>query len=288
MLQFYRLYVVCTTVCSSAVLHFCSSADCKLAFTAALHILNLILIFFHSGMALETFYADVMVESTGVIRQFQSLRIEFKCNLDYRYFPYDTQKCDMIFGSWHYHEDVLNLTSMYLRKYSNRKHPAQDFNFVDLTTERHSVVYPCCPGESYVDVTYTLHLQRISSAYSVKLVLPAVLSGFMVLATFLLPPASHEKITFCGLLFVGILLQLIYIHDVVPASGETMLADLLVFALFIDVFATVGAVLSYHIATKSPHIQSDMSSIVKTDGDDGDLRIQMPAPDVSLVYLFII
>ena len=198
--------------------------------------------------------------------------------MDLRFFPYDQQECRLVFGSWHHHTGVVNLTDS---SYANLHHydPSPDFKLIKMTAERHSVKYACCP-EEYVDVTYSFHLKRESGAYSAKLVLPAVITGFMVLATFLLPPASHEKITLCGLLFMCLLLQLIYLHDIVPASGETMLADFLVFALFIDGFATVLAVISYHVYIRSSPQMEPQSSIIKNEGDDYDLKIKLPI-DVS-------
>ena len=219
-----------------------------------------------------------MATSNGTLTQHQSLELKFKCRMDLRFFPYDKQKCQLIFGSWHHHSGELNLTES---SYADISHydPAPDLKLTEMTAERHSAKYS--GPEEWVDVTYTFHLQRVSGAYSVKLVLPAVITGFMVLATFLLPPASHEKITLCGLLFMCLLLQLIYLHDIVPASGETMLADFLVFALFIDGFATILAVVSYHVYIRSSPQMEPQSSIIKNEGDDYDLKIRMPI-DVSI------
>ena len=222
-----------------------------------------------------------MATNNGTLTQYQSLEITFKCQMNLRIFPYDTQLCQLTFGSWHHHTGVVNLSESSYADFSYYD-PAPDFKLMELTAKRYSMTYPGYL-EQYANVTYTFHLKRVSGEYSIKLVLVGIINGLLVLATFPLPPASHEKITLCGLLFVGLLLQLIYIHDVVPASGETLLANFLIFALFIDMFATVLAVVSYHVHMRSSLQKQARSSIIQNEEDDYNLKIQMPI-DVSETF----
>ncbi|XP_072015976.1 neuronal acetylcholine receptor subunit alpha-3-like [Amphiura filiformis] len=232
---------------------------------------------FNTGTVVENVEADVMVDSTGKVLRVPSVQITFICKMDLKFFPYDNQVCQLKFGSWHYHAGVVNLTQSNDNIDLSYHGQSRDFELTNTSAKRNAVKYECCP-EKYVDITYTLHLKRVSSAYSVKLVLPAALTGFLILATFLLPPASYEKITLCGLIFIALLLQLIYLHDIVPASGDTILGDYFAFALFIDFFATIIAVVSYHVHVRSsPKMQQHSSIMMKEmEGDDGDLRMKMP------------
>ncbi len=194
--------------------------------------------------------------------------------MDFKYFPYDNQICKLKFGSWHHSVDTVNLTHAGTDTYSYQPHG--DFKATNTTWKKNVVKYDCCE-EEYADIEFDLHLTRVSSAYGAKLVLPAVLTGFMILTTFLLPPASFEKTTLCGLIFVSLLLQLMYLHDIVPASGDTILGEYLAFALFLDFFATVIAAASYQIHVRSPDNQKEHSS---SEGGDGDLKNKVPQ-DVS-------
>ena len=202
--------------------------------------------------------------------------------MNLRIFPYDTQMCQLAFGPWHHHTGVVNLSESSYADFSYYD-PAPDFKLMEMTAKRHLLTsYPGYP-EQYANVTYTFHLKRVSGEYSVKLVLVGIITGVLILATFPLPPASHEKITLCGLLFMCLLLQLIYLHDIVPASGETLLANFLIFALFIDGFATVLAVVSYHVHMRSTLQRQARSSVIQNEDDDYDLKIRMPI-DVSESY----
>ena len=202
--------------------------------------------------------------------------------MNLRIFPYDTQMCQLAFGPWHHHTGVVNLSESSYADFSYYD-PATDFKLMEMTAKRHLLTsYPGYP-EQYANVTYTFHLKRVSGEYSVKLVLVGIITGVLILATFPLPPASHEKITLCGLLFMCLLLQLIYLHDIVPASGETLLTNFLIFALFIDGFATVLAVVSYHVHMRSTLQRQARSSVIQNEDDDYDLKIRMPI-DVSESY----
>ena len=213
----------------------------------------------------------------GKIVYFPSYQITFTCKMNLRFFPYDTQKCRLTFGSWVHNSRVLNITDIPENVgvlFSEYGYLANDFLFLNATGERISETYECCPDAEFVTVRYTIQLKRVSGSYGVKLVLPAVISGFLVLATFLLPPTSYEKITLCGLVFVALLLQLSYLHDIVPTSGDTILGEYLAFVVIIDFFATVFAVLSYNVrlsqSGKQPEAQPE------TEGDFNDLRLLVP------------
>ena len=105
--------------------------------------------------------------------------------MNLRFFPYDTQKCRLTFGSWIHNSRDLNITDIPDNVdvvFSEYGYLANDFLFLRATGERIAQAFDCCPNE-YVTVRYTIHLKRVSGAYGLKLVLPAVISGFLVLAS---------------------------------------------------------------------------------------------------------
>ena len=133
----------------------------------------------------------------------------------------------------------------------------------------------------WASADYSIDLERISSAYSVKLVLPAVLTGFLILLTFLLPPASQEKITLAGLILLCHIFQLLYLQDLVPASGNTMLGDFLSFALCVDFFAILLAALSYYVHSKNAGEGS------MTTDEEGKKDVSLPLPQCVCIQILI-
>ena len=54
-----------------------------------------------------------LVKSDGMVHYIPHIRVESICALDLKHFPYDTQVCEMKFGSWVYHEASVS-TSIHL------------------------------------------------------------------------------------------------------------------------------------------------------------------------------
>ena len=183
------------------------------------------------------------------------------------YFPYDQQKCALKFGSWSHDEDKLKTTLMANGVVDLEDHnPSQDFVLTKVAGKRNSISYPCCQNEHYIDVTFSMTLDRNSKAYTAKLVIPSVLAGLLILTTFLLPPGSFEKIALCGNLFIVFVLLLIYLQNIVPASGDTIIGEYLSFAIFINFFATIIAAVSYNINIRS--VGSKSEGMINAEGDD--------------------
>ena len=66
--------------------------------------------------------------------------------------------------------------------------------FSEVPASRNVLSYDCCP-ETYVDVTYTVYIRRLTLYYGFNLIVPCVLISSMALLTFTLPPDAGEKIS---------------------------------------------------------------------------------------------
>ena len=226
-----------------------------------------------------------MIYSNGKVRIYYNFQIEFICDMDLKYFPYDTQECYIKFGSYHYTSQYLNLTASRYTDTSRIK-SAKDFQIQNFTVERSEWSPRWIKPYAFIFVTYTVSLSRSSGAYSAKLVLPSVLTGFLILATFLLPSHSYEKITLCGTLFLCLLVLMAFYHMAVPSTGSTILGQYLAFALCIDFFATIMAALSYKLNGGGPSAQNQFNHIMMHEGGGGeegesDATKQVP-PSVSI------
>ena len=210
-----------------------------------------------SAQVTETIDSQVMIYSDGRVRMYFNFLIEFICDMDLKYFPYDTQECYIKFSSFHYTSQYLNLTASTNTNVSRIK-SAKDFQIENFTVERTEWAARWIKPYAYIYINYKVSLSRSSGAYSAKLVLPSVLTGFLILATFLLPSHSYEKITLCGTLFLCLLVLMAFCHLAVPSTGSTILGQYLAFALCIDFFATIIAVLSYYV--KFNHVNAGDSS----------------------------
>ena len=118
------------------------------------------------------------------------------CQIDVKYFPFDQQICEMIFGSWAYTSKELILDY-----FENMRH-------VDLSDYVTSGTWDIIDGpasiEYYNDTTrnktkvqmiYRIKMRRKSLFYTVNLIIPTVLMSFLSVGVFYLPTDDGEKIT---------------------------------------------------------------------------------------------
>lgn len=68
--------------------------------------------------------------------------------------------------------------------------------FEGVPVERNVKQYDCCP-ETFIDVTFTLRIQRRKLYYIFNLVVPCLMMSCLSLLVFSMPPDAGEKIT-CG------------------------------------------------------------------------------------------
>ena len=78
------------------------------------------------------------------------------CEIDVRYFPFDTQTCFMKFGSWSYSGLQMDLKHLHttedlIRMGMNLKdyYPSGEWDILAVPAERHARFYECCPNEFY-------------------------------------------------------------------------------------------------------------------------------------------
>jgi len=66
-----------------------------------------------------------------------------------------------------------------------------------VPAERNEKQYDCCP-EVYIDITFTVRIQRRKLYYIFNLVVPCLMMSCLSLLVFSMPPDAGEKIT-CGM-----------------------------------------------------------------------------------------
>ncbi|XP_067009520.1 acetylcholine receptor subunit alpha-type acr-16 [Anabrus simplex] len=153
-----------------------------------------------------------------------SLMIVF-CTLDLRYWPFDTQNCNLEMGSWTYSGDQLDLQPRFTGELdmlvSNTEWEIQE-----LADSRNERLHPCCP-EPFIDNTFNLKVRRKSSAYSAIIITPTTVIVLLTLAIFWLPPQAGEKLIISSFTAIIICFFLLYFSQKLPAiAGRTPLVVL--------------------------------------------------------------
>ncbi|XP_012266421.2 acetylcholine receptor subunit alpha-like 2 isoform X1 [Athalia rosae] len=138
------------------------------------------------------------------------------CDMDLRFWPFDTQVCSLRLGSWTFNGEQIDLQFPETEDRPDLMLHNSEWILKDVTRERNVAYYPCCP-EAYIDVTYNLTLKRESPNYVAVVVPPATAIVLLTLITFWLPVNCEEKVTVAACTSVLITLFLIYFNQKVPS-----------------------------------------------------------------------
>lgn len=151
----------------------------------------------------------VIVGNTGKIIWVPPSTFESFCELDLTYWPFDTQHCHLIFGSWTYDGTKIDIIPTDDEISSEFLIKNNEWQLKNSSVERHEKYYSCCE-EPYVSVQFNITVERRSAIYRAVVVVPAIVVILMTLATFSLPVASGQKILLCGANVITNVLLLMY------------------------------------------------------------------------------
>lgn len=152
----------------------------------------------------------LLVQNDGKTTWWPSTHFRAFCALDMHYWPFDKHECKLVIGSWVLdgrqidlvvHGDGVDISDLMLVK--------NEWQIEKISAKRNVKQYSCCE-EPYIDITYSITLERSSPMYRTVIIVPAVVIIFMTLATFWLPAHRGEKILLNGVTAIIIVMFLMY------------------------------------------------------------------------------
>jgi len=168
------------------------------------------------------------------------------CRIDVTYFPFDQQRCEMIFGSWTYTGNAVTL-----KFYKDR-------DYVELSDYWKSgtwdiVEVPGClqsfNGSKWgvtteSQITFYITIRRKTLFYTVNLILPTVLISFLCILVFYLPAEAGEKVTLGISILLSLVVFLLLVSKILPPTSLVipLIAKYLLFTFvmnFLSVLVTV-------------------------------------------------
>ncbi|XP_065205812.1 neuronal acetylcholine receptor subunit alpha-6-like [Planococcus citri] len=136
------------------------------------------------------------------------------CPLDVLHWPFDTQICDLKFGSWTYDRSKIDLKMRDLGNPSDRAF-SSEWIIKKVTSKKNTIFYQCCP-EAYVDITYSVKVHRKHSSFKMFILFPAFVISLLTLSLFWIPYQSSIKFILAATTMVLSSLLLSFYGDKVP------------------------------------------------------------------------
>ncbi|XP_069138565.1 neuronal acetylcholine receptor subunit alpha-10-like [Argopecten irradians] len=219
-----------------------------------------IFIFNTAGGELDGFVnvtgSKLMIKNDGGIKWTVPLMIKSACSMDVKFFPYDSQRCRINFGSWIYDGTKIDLhpypTEPDLREYMLNS----EFDLLGVTLDRTVANETCCPGPgSHPMINFGIRIQRKSIFYDYIVIAPTIMLCVLTLATFLLPCHHGEKISIGLTVFLTLYVLQLLIAENVPDTNTTPILGIFIFLVMTMncismIMATVVLIIKKHGSLK--------------------------------------
>ncbi|XP_021358060.1 neuronal acetylcholine receptor subunit alpha-3-like [Mizuhopecten yessoensis] len=169
------------------------------------------------------------------------------CTIDTTYYPFDTQECAIDVTSWAYTKEELELT--HLRDKVNVEDLGEngEWTYTNSRIETSSIVETTANGivETFSLLKFVVVLTRRHDFYLTNVILPVVLSSFLVVLVFVLPVDSGEKVSYALTVLLALAVLLTLIADSMPNTSlnVSILSVYLAFTLIMAVLAVGLSVL---------------------------------------------
>jgi len=163
---------------------------------------------------------NTIASSDGLILWLFPALIKTYCTLNVKYFPFDTQECNVTFISWTHSGDQLDVVynSTFVNTiYYNSEN--QEWAVDNITADRHVRYYACCK-EPYPDVTFTIHMRRGSLFYIINLIAPCFLIFLISFLGFFLPVESGEKVNLETTILLALVVFLLMVGETMPPTPD--------------------------------------------------------------------
>uniref|UniRef100_A0A0K0F618 Neuronal acetylcholine receptor subunit eat-2 (inferred by orthology to a C. elegans protein) n=1 Tax=Strongyloides venezuelensis TaxID=75913 RepID=A0A0K0F618_STRVS len=171
------------------------------------------------------FPVNVVVQHTGNVLYAPPAIIKTSCNIDSRWFPWDSQLCYLKYGSWTYTRDQLDLGV----DSSGLESPHQmDLSYYvkhgewDIKSTPARRVATEFANKKYVELYFYIHIKRKSLYYVINWIIPSSIISITNVLGFTLPSECGEKITLQITNLLSVLVFLGMVSDVTPVTSETI------------------------------------------------------------------
>ena len=185
---------------------------------------------------MDQFKTKVILKHNGMNKWYSPTILRSYCSINVEYFPFDDQKCELTFLSWTYDGYRVNITNSDVTADTNSYTASGEFKLLSAKADHKVVTYSCC-AEPYPQVTFAIHISRKTLFYFNNLIVPCFFITALSLLTFVLPPATGERVT---LVITTLLAMTVFMLMIAEKTPTTSKSTPLIGKFFITSVVTIG------------------------------------------------
>lgn len=189
---------------------------------------------------------------TGDVIWILPVRYQFSCKLDLLDFPFDSQTCTMLFGSWKFSKAYFNIEPFYdeddfknISVSDNFYH--NEWEITNVSCRHEDIEYLCCPGELWPNTEFSITLTRSYHKYLVVMIMSFVLI-FTGLVVSLMSMKYYRRFYILVFIPLTIIWLQVYIADKIPVvEYSTTLEEYLVLCFTTTMLCTFESGIIYNL-----------------------------------------
>ena len=163
------------------------------------------------------FKTKVILTHDGTNTWYSPMIIRSGCSLDVTYFPFDEQICELVFGSWTFSGNHLDLYPMQDKADLTAYLESTDFLLMSAHCTRIAPVYS---GVVYPNIVFKLHLQRQPGFFFYNVIIPGFVIASIAIMTFSCPKETGERISLNIDTFLTLSFLMMGVSDTLPVSSD--------------------------------------------------------------------
>ncbi|CAF0805891.1 unnamed protein product [Adineta steineri] len=228
-----------------------------------------------------SFKSKVVLMHTGEVQWVPPAIYKSSCRIDVKYFPFDTQECEMRFASWTYNAREVTFTH-----YSEERDKGQEISklltqqAISVTSEEsykddylesgtwdvlsipskfvHYRTNDSSVSPDYIEIVFLVKMSRKTLYYTVNLIVPTGLMGILICIVFCLPTAAGEKMTLCMSILLALNLFQLLVTKILPPTSAVvpLIAKYLLFTFTLNVLVIVNTVIITNFYYRTPMTHS--------------------------------
>lgn len=213
---------------------------------------------------IEDRYPLSIVRSTGEVMWVQPVKFRIHCQADMTYWPFDTQTGVLKIGSWVHSMNVINLTDT--AHEIEVVSPHSEWQILQVSSEKMTKIYSCCPSEPYNHVEYNITINRKINHYHSVVFIPALCTALMNLLVFWLSLDDRCKliISLFNALIVVVILQVLYSKIPLILSTVPLITTYYTYSLALIVSTAIISVMVKNMVITRKPLSKPISSIVQS------------------------
>ncbi|XP_027842863.1 acetylcholine receptor subunit alpha-like 1 [Aphis gossypii] len=213
---------------------------------------------------IEDRYPLSMVRSTGEVMWVQPVKFRIHCQADMTYWPFDTQTGVLKIGSWVHSTNVINLTDT--AHEIEVISPHSEWQILQVSSEKMTKIYSCCPNEPYNHVEYNITINRKINHYHSIVFIPASCTALMNLLVFWLSLDDRCKliISLFNALIVVVILQVLYSKIPLILSTVPLITTYYTYSLALIVSTAIISVMIKNMVITRKPLSKPISSIIQS------------------------